>query len=148
MLGIWKWRVISENLLQTNVIPVSILGCRYFKGPELLVDLQDYDYSLDLWSLGCMFAGMVSVSPSFFFMSVGWVIPVSILGFWEHVAFLFFSESPHSHLWCVRKWAWTYLLCQVPKLYCHRHCDYWVPANGHVFVWGFLKWSQQILSRN
>lgn len=33
--------------------------CRYFKGPELLVDLQDYDYSLDLWSLGCMFAGMV-----------------------------------------------------------------------------------------
>ncbi|GJS90884.1 casein kinase II subunit alpha-like protein [Tanacetum coccineum] len=28
---------------------------RYFKGPELLVDLQDYDYSLDLWSLGCMF---------------------------------------------------------------------------------------------
>lgn len=33
---------------------------RYFKGPELLVDLQDYDYSLDLWSLGCMFAGMVS----------------------------------------------------------------------------------------
>ena len=33
---------------------------RYFKGPELLVDLQDYDYSLDMWSLGCMFAGMVS----------------------------------------------------------------------------------------
>ncbi|RZS04668.1 hypothetical protein BHM03_00035030 [Ensete ventricosum] len=26
--------------------------------PELLVDLQDYDYSLDMWSLGCMFAGM------------------------------------------------------------------------------------------
>lgn len=36
---------------------------RYFKGPELLVDLQDYDYSLDLWSLGCMFAGMVSIIP-------------------------------------------------------------------------------------
>lgn len=32
---------------------------RYFKGPELLVDLQEYDYSLDMWSLGCMFAGMV-----------------------------------------------------------------------------------------
>ncbi|RWV98762.1 hypothetical protein GW17_00038371 [Ensete ventricosum] len=27
--------------------------------PELLVDLQDYDYSLDMWSLGCMFAGML-----------------------------------------------------------------------------------------
>ena len=36
------------------------VASRYFKGPELLVDMQDYDYSLDLWSLGCMFAGMVS----------------------------------------------------------------------------------------
>lgn len=35
---------------------------RYFKGPELLVDLQDYDYSLDMWSLGCMFAGMVRIT--------------------------------------------------------------------------------------
>jgi hypothetical protein len=24
------------------------------------VDMQEYDYSLDMWSLGCMFAGMVS----------------------------------------------------------------------------------------
>ena len=38
-----------------------LLVLRYFKGPELLVDLQDYDYSLDMWSLGCMFAGMVRV---------------------------------------------------------------------------------------
>ena len=35
------------------------VASRYFKGPELLVDMQDYDYSLDIWSLGCMFAGMV-----------------------------------------------------------------------------------------
>ncbi|KAH0841450.1 hypothetical protein HID58_092203 [Brassica napus] len=27
------------------------VASRYFKGPELLVDLQDYDYSLDMWSL-------------------------------------------------------------------------------------------------
>ena len=31
----------------------------YFKGPELLVDYNYYDYSLDIWSLGCMFAGIV-----------------------------------------------------------------------------------------
>lgn len=37
------------------------VASRYFKGPELLVDLQDYDYSLDMWSLGCMFAGMVQL---------------------------------------------------------------------------------------
>ena len=35
------------------------VASRYFKGPELLVDFLQYDYSLDLWSLGCMFAGMV-----------------------------------------------------------------------------------------
>lgn len=35
------------------------VASRYFKGPELLVDMQDYDYALDMWSLGCMFAGMV-----------------------------------------------------------------------------------------
>ncbi|CAN7046571.1 unnamed protein product [Brassica rapa subsp. trilocularis] len=31
------------------------VASRYMAGPELLVDLQDYDYSLDMWSLGCMF---------------------------------------------------------------------------------------------
>jgi len=35
------------------------VASRYFKGPELLVDMQDYDYSLDLWSFGCMFAGLI-----------------------------------------------------------------------------------------
>lgn len=27
------------------------VASRYFKGPELLVDFQEYDYSLDMWSL-------------------------------------------------------------------------------------------------
>ena len=29
------------------------------QGPELLVDFREYDYSLDMWSLGCMFASMI-----------------------------------------------------------------------------------------
>jgi len=37
---------------------------RYFKGPELLVDFQEYDYSLDMWSYGCILASMVNISPS------------------------------------------------------------------------------------
>ncbi len=37
------------------------VASRYFKGPELLVDNEIYDYSLDIWSLGCMFAGMVRI---------------------------------------------------------------------------------------
>eukprot|EP00968_Pinguiococcus_pyrenoidosus_P013801 scaffold1247_cov251-Pinguiococcus_pyrenoidosus.AAC.37 len=48
-----------------NALPASWKGreynvrvaSRYFKGPELLVDFREYDYSLDMWSLGCMLAG-------------------------------------------------------------------------------------------
>jgi len=42
------------------------VASRYFKGPELLVDMQDYDYSLDMWSLGCMFAGLIFKKEPFF----------------------------------------------------------------------------------
>jgi len=42
------------------------VASRYFKGPELLVEMQDYDYALDLWSLGCMFAGIIFKKEPFF----------------------------------------------------------------------------------
>ena len=42
------------------------VASRYFKGPELLIDFQSYDYSLDLWSLGCMTAGMIFRKEPFF----------------------------------------------------------------------------------
>lgn len=38
------------------------VASRYFKGPELLVDYNYYDYSLDIWSTGAMFASMVQVN--------------------------------------------------------------------------------------
>eukprot|EP00842_Homolaphlyctis_polyrhiza_P003831 jgi/Hompol1/4449/HPOL_000211-RA len=42
------------------------VASRYFKGPELLVDFQEYDYSLDMWSLGCMLASMIFRMEPFF----------------------------------------------------------------------------------
>mmetsp|Transcript_8562 Transcript_8562/g.7592 ORF Transcript_8562/g.7592 Transcript_8562/m.7592 type:complete len:265 (-) Transcript_8562:51-845(-) len=42
------------------------VASRYFKGPELLVGYQMYDYSLDMWSLGCMFAGIIFEREPFF----------------------------------------------------------------------------------
>ena len=42
------------------------VASRYFKGPELLVDNIYYDYSLDIWSLGCMMAGMIFKKEPFF----------------------------------------------------------------------------------
>jgi casein kinase II subunit alpha len=38
------------------------VASRYFKGPELLVNNTKYDYSLDIWSLGCLMAGIVKLS--------------------------------------------------------------------------------------
>lgn len=42
------------------------VASRYFKGPELLVDFQYYDYSLDIWSYGAMLASMVFRKEPFF----------------------------------------------------------------------------------
>jgi casein kinase II subunit alpha len=42
------------------------VASRYFKGPELLCNLRDYDYSLDMWSFGCMFAGIIFMKEPFF----------------------------------------------------------------------------------
>ena len=35
------------------------VASRYYKGPELLVDDFYYNYSLDIWSLGCTMANMM-----------------------------------------------------------------------------------------
>lgn len=42
------------------------VASRYFKGPELLVNMKDYDYSLDIWSFGCMLAGIIFMMHPFF----------------------------------------------------------------------------------
>lgn len=47
--------------------PMNVrVASRYYKGPELLVDYQYYDYSLDMWSLGTMLAGMIFMREPFF----------------------------------------------------------------------------------
>ena len=42
------------------------VASRYFKGPELLVDDELYCYSLDMWSLGAMLAGIIFQKDPFF----------------------------------------------------------------------------------
>ena len=43
------------------------VASRFFKGPELLLNNNKYDYSLDIWSLGCVLAGMVFGKEPFFY---------------------------------------------------------------------------------
>ncbi|ODV95797.1 hypothetical protein PACTADRAFT_40642 [Pachysolen tannophilus NRRL Y-2460] len=42
------------------------VASRYHKGPELLIGLQQYDYSLDLWSVGAMIAAIILKKEPFF----------------------------------------------------------------------------------
>jgi casein kinase II subunit alpha len=35
------------------------VATRFYKGPELLADIKDYDYSLDIWGAGCMMAAII-----------------------------------------------------------------------------------------
>lgn len=58
----WGLAEFYHKKMEYNVRVAS----RYFKGPELLVGLRDYDYSLDIWSLGCMFAGIIFQKEPFF----------------------------------------------------------------------------------
>lgn len=42
------------------------VASRFHKGPELLVNLQQYDYLLDLWLVGCMLAAIIYKKEPFF----------------------------------------------------------------------------------
>jgi len=43
------------------------VASRYFKAPELLVGMREYDYSLDMWSVGCVMAGIIFKKEPFFY---------------------------------------------------------------------------------
>eukprot|EP00826_Nyctotherus_ovalis_P050734 TRINITY_DN6255_c0_g1_i13.p1 TRINITY_DN6255_c0_g1~~TRINITY_DN6255_c0_g1_i13.p1 ORF type:complete len:255 (-),score=79.74 TRINITY_DN6255_c0_g1_i13:111-875(-) len=57
-----KLRVIDWGLAEFYHPGVEYnvrVASRYYKGPELLVDDKLYDYSLDIWSLGCTLGEMI-----------------------------------------------------------------------------------------
>ncbi|KAF8393389.1 hypothetical protein HHK36_021632 [Tetracentron sinense] len=43
----------------------SCVGTRWFRAPELLYGSMDYGQDIDLWSLGCIFAELLSLKPLF-----------------------------------------------------------------------------------
>lgn len=43
----------------------SCVGTRWFKAPELLYGSTNYGLEIDLWSLGCIFAELLSLKPLF-----------------------------------------------------------------------------------
>ncbi|KCZ74409.1 CMGC/CK2 protein kinase, partial [Anncaliia algerae PRA109] len=49
---------LAEFYHPGNCYPVRV-ATRYYKGPELLVGYGYYNYSLDIWSFGCLFAELL-----------------------------------------------------------------------------------------
>jgi len=56
---------LSEFYLETKVYNTRV-SSRPYKGPELLVNYQKYDFSMDIWSVGCMFAAFIFRIKHFF----------------------------------------------------------------------------------
>lgn len=56
---------LAEYYIPGEIYHVRVAS-RYFKGPELMTNNTKYHYSLDIWSLGCMFAGMIFNREPFF----------------------------------------------------------------------------------
>jgi len=72
--------LLSRKRLQCIYLKKVRVASRYFKGPELLLDYQYYDYSLDIWSLGATFAGIVLIINRFLkkiHFSKEWIIMIS-----------------------------------------------------------------------
>lgn len=49
---------LSEYFLADKLYHPRV-SSRPYKSPELLIGYQHYDFSMDIWSVGCMLAAMV-----------------------------------------------------------------------------------------
>ncbi|KAK7251560.1 hypothetical protein RIF29_34859 [Crotalaria pallida] len=66
---------IDDDILKTNFSVeavgeepgclTSCVGTRWFRAPELLYGSTDYGLEIDLWSLGCIFAELLTLQPLF-----------------------------------------------------------------------------------
>jgi serine/threonine protein kinase len=41
------------------------VSTRYYRAPEIMLTWQKYDYAVDIWSTGCIFAEMLEGKPLF-----------------------------------------------------------------------------------
>ncbi len=48
-----------SEIYKPNFALSSKVSSRYFKSPELLMDSEFYNYSIDIWSVGVIFASIV-----------------------------------------------------------------------------------------
>ena len=56
-LNIFDWG-LSDFYIKDYKYTLTI-GSRYYKAPELLMDYKKYDFSIDMWSVGCLFGAIL-----------------------------------------------------------------------------------------
>ena len=56
-LNIYDWG-LSDFYIKDYKYTLTI-GSRYYKAPELFMEYKKYDYSIDMWSVGCLFGAML-----------------------------------------------------------------------------------------
>ena len=56
-LNIFDWG-LSDFYIKDYKYTLTI-GSRYYKAPELLMEYKKYDFSIDMWSVGCLFGAIL-----------------------------------------------------------------------------------------
>ncbi|CAG2114559.1 unnamed protein product [Medioppia subpectinata] len=56
---------LADTYTDGRIYPVTVAS-RFYKPPELLLGFSKYDYSLDMWSFGCVAAGLLFKREPFF----------------------------------------------------------------------------------
>ena len=56
-LNIFDWG-LSDFYIKDYKYTLTI-GSRYYKAPELLMEYKKYDFSIDMWSVGCLFGALL-----------------------------------------------------------------------------------------
>ena len=51
--------------LPSNRVMTDYVATRWYRPPELLIGRDDYDRSIDIWSIGCVMAEMIDGEPLF-----------------------------------------------------------------------------------
>lgn len=55
----------SAKKLMADEINIAYICSRFYRAPELIFGATDYDFQIDVWSTGCVFAEMLSLKPIF-----------------------------------------------------------------------------------
>ena len=63
-IKIIDWGLAEYYLPENKYFPN--VATRYYKSPEILFEMKNYHYALDIWSLGCIFAELIFKCPPLF----------------------------------------------------------------------------------